>query len=75
LLWRFLLGGALLCALAFVADVVLPKRFAGLFVAAPSSAIATLALTASTSGAGVAAIEQWSELSDGEEWFGCAPGA
>jgi uncharacterized membrane protein (GlpM family) len=57
LLWRFLLGGALVSAFAFVADVVRPKRFAGLFAAAPSVAIATLALTASASGADVARIE------------------
>ena len=57
LLGRFLLGGTLVSAFALVADVVRPGRFAGLFAAAPSVAIATLALTASASGADVAAIE------------------
>jgi hypothetical protein len=57
LLWRFLLGGALVSAFALIGDVVRPKRFAGLFAAAPSVAIATLALTASFSGAEVAATE------------------
>ena len=75
LLRHFQLGGALVCAFAYVADVVRPKRFAGLFAVAPSIAIATLALTASTSGAEVAAIEQRSELSYGDERSGCAPGA
>jgi hypothetical protein len=75
LLCRFLRGGALLYPLAFVADVVRPKRFAGLFAPPPSSAIATLALTASTCGADVAAIEQRSEPSYGDERSGCAPGA
>ena len=75
LLRHFQLGGALVCAFAYVADVVRPKRFAGLFAVAPSIAIATLALTASTSGAEVAAIEQRSALSCGDERSGCAPGA
>ncbi|MGB9332915.1 MAG: DUF3147 family protein [Steroidobacteraceae bacterium] len=57
LLWRFLLGGALVSAFALIADVLRPKRFAGLFAAAPSVAIATLALTASVSGTNVAATE------------------
>jgi hypothetical protein len=50
LLWRFLLGGALVSAFALFGDVVRPKRLAGLFAAAPSVALATLALTASFSG-------------------------
>lgn len=57
LLWRFLLGGALVSAFAFIGDIVRPKRFAGLFAAAPSVAIATLALTAEASGADVAKVE------------------
>lgn len=57
MLWRFSAGGALVSAFALVADVIRPRRFAGLFAAALSIAIATLALTASTSGADVAAIE------------------
>jgi len=57
LLWRFLLGGALVSVFALIGDVVRPKRLAGLFAAAPSVAIATLALTASFSGAELAATE------------------
>jgi hypothetical protein len=50
LLWRFLLGGALVSAFALVGDVVRPKRFAGFFGGAPSVALATLALTTAKSG-------------------------
>ena len=57
LLWRFLLGGAMVSLFAMIGDVVWPKRFAGLFSAAPSVALATLALTISTSGAATAALE------------------
>jgi hypothetical protein len=71
----FCRAGGPQCAFAFVADAVRPKRFAGLFAAAPLIAIATLALIASTSGADLAAIEQRSELSYGDERSGCAPGA
>lgn len=39
-------GGCLVVAFAMVTDVLKPKAFAGLFSAAPSVAIASLALTA-----------------------------
>lgn len=42
---------------AMIGDVVWPKRFAGLFSAAPSVALATLALTVSTSGTAIGALE------------------
>jgi hypothetical protein len=57
LLWRFLLGGALVSLFALVGDVVRPKRFAGIFAGAPSVALATLALTATNSGALTASLE------------------
>jgi uncharacterized membrane protein (GlpM family) len=57
LLWRFLLGGALVSLFASAGDVLRPKRFAGLFGAAPSVALASLALTVSNSGPSVAATE------------------
>jgi uncharacterized membrane protein len=41
---RFLLGGVVVSAFAILADVVRPKSFAGLFGAAPSVALATLAI-------------------------------
>ncbi len=57
LLWRFLLGGALVSVFALIGDVVRPKRFAGIFGGAPSVALATLALTAYKSGAAIASLE------------------
>lgn len=44
LLLRFLIGGLVISAFALVGHVVRPKTFAGLFGAAPSVALATLAL-------------------------------
>jgi len=41
---RFLLGGAIVSLFAGVAEGFQPKRFAGIFGAAPSVALATLAL-------------------------------
>jgi hypothetical protein len=57
LLYRFLIGGAVVTLLAAMGDVLKPKSFAGLFGAAPSIALATLALTIADSGAGYVAIE------------------
>ena len=57
LLWRFLLGGALVSLFALVGDVLRPKRFAGIFGGAPSIALATLALTTTKSGALTASLE------------------
>jgi hypothetical protein len=45
LLIRFVLGGAIVSAFAAIAELFEPKTFSGLFGAAPSVAIATLALT------------------------------
>jgi hydrogenase-4 membrane subunit HyfE len=54
---RFLVGGAVVSSFALIGDLVKPKSFAGLFGAAPSVALATLALTISTDGASFAATE------------------
>ena len=51
-----LAGGTLVVAFALVSEIVRPKAFAGLFAAAPSVAIASLTITAITTGA-VAARE------------------
>jgi hypothetical protein len=57
LLLRFLAGGAMVSAFAAVGEVFKPKTFAGLFGAAPSVALATLALTFARSGAEVVRVE------------------
>ena len=49
-IFRFLIGGLVVCAFASLADVLRPKTFAGIFAAAPSVALATLALTVSPEG-------------------------
>jgi uncharacterized membrane protein (GlpM family) len=57
LLWRFLVGGAIVSLFALLGDVARPKRFAGIFSGAPSVALVTLALTAAKSGPAIAALE------------------
>lgn len=57
LLIRALLGGVVVSAFALISDTLTPKRFAGLFSAAPSIALATLVLTASAEGKQFAALE------------------
>jgi hypothetical protein len=65
LLWRFLLGGALVSLFALIGDVLRPKRLAGIFGGAPSVALATLALTAYTSGPALASLEARSMILSG----------
>ena len=48
---RFVIGGAAVSLFAAIAEVFEPKSFSGLFGAAPSVAIATLALTYHNDGA------------------------
>jgi hypothetical protein len=57
ILLRILFGGMFVSAFAILSDVLKPKRFAGLFGAAPSVALATLALTVKTQGKLYAAVE------------------
>jgi hypothetical protein len=45
LIFRFIVGGLVVCCFAAIGDALKPKSFAGLFSAAPSVALATLALT------------------------------
>jgi uncharacterized membrane protein (GlpM family) len=54
---RFLVGGAIVSLFAVAGDVLRPKGFAGLFGAAPSVALATLALTTLREGTQYAALE------------------
>lgn len=59
---RFFIGGLAVSLFAVLGDVLRPKSFAGLFGAAPSVALATLALTFSREGAGTVAIEAHSMM-------------
>jgi hypothetical protein len=54
---RFLLGGAIVSLFAIVAEMFEPKTFAGIFGAAPSVALATLALAFAKHGAAYASTE------------------
>lgn len=57
LIIRFLVGGFVVSLFAALGDVFGPKSFAGLFGAAPSIALATIALTIRQQGKTYAAIE------------------
>lgn len=57
LFWRFMIGGAIVSAFSLLGGLFKPRTFAGLFGAAPSVALATLALTFRKEGASYAAIE------------------
>ena len=59
---RFALGGLIVSFFAVLGDVFRPKSFAGLFDAAPSVALATLALTVANEGSDYAASEARSML-------------
>lgn len=56
-LLRFVIGGLAVSAFAALSDVLRPKTFAGLFGAAPSIAIATLAIAVWKAGPVYAAVE------------------
>lgn len=62
ILIRFLIGGVTVSSFALLGDLFKPKSFAGLFGAAPSVALATLALTILSDGAQYAAIEATSMM-------------
>jgi uncharacterized membrane protein (GlpM family) len=48
---KALAGGTLVVAFALISEAVTPKRFAGLFSAAPAVALASLTITVLTKGA------------------------
>jgi hypothetical protein len=66
---RFIVGGAIVSAFAIIGDVLKPKSFAGLFGAAPSVALATLALTVMSEGSSFAAIEGRSMIAGAIAFF------
>lgn len=57
LVFRFIVGGLVVSFFAVIGDSLTPKSFAGLFGAAPSVALATLALTVFKNGKFYAALE------------------
>lgn len=59
---RFLIGGIVVSAFAVAGDLLKPKSFGGLFGAAPSVALATLALTIGEQGKGYASTESRSMI-------------
>jgi uncharacterized membrane protein (GlpM family) len=66
---RFVIGGALVSVFALIGDVFRPKSFAGLFGAAPSIALATLALAISREGRSYAAVEARSMICGAAAFF------
>jgi len=54
---RFLVGGAIVSLFAAIGSGIRPKSFAGLFGAAPSVALATLAIAIHSEGTQFAALE------------------
>ncbi len=54
---RFVIGGIVVSTFSAVGSILRPKTFAGLFGAAPSVALATLALTFKQNGHTYAALE------------------
>lgn len=57
LIARFFLGGVIVSAVALLGDLFKPKTFGGLFGAAPSVALATLAMAFATKGGAYVATE------------------
>ena len=57
ILIRLVVGGAMVSSFSLLGDVIKPKRFAGLFGAAPSVALASLVLAVKTQGKSYAAVE------------------
>ena len=57
ILLRILIGGVVVSVFASVGDLLKPKSFAGLFGAAPSVALASLALAVKQHGATYASVE------------------
>src|SRR6266567_3823908 len=62
ILIRFLIGGVSVSAFAVIGDLFKPKSFAGLFGAAPSVALATLALAVMVDGRQNAATQSTSMM-------------
>ncbi|WFU23098.1 DUF3147 family protein [Bradyrhizobium sp. CB1717] len=59
---RFIAGGMIVSAFAILGDMLRPKSFAGLLGAAPSVALATLAIAIVQHGRPYAASESWTMI-------------
>ncbi|HZQ95324.1 MAG TPA: DUF3147 family protein [Candidatus Sulfotelmatobacter sp.] len=62
ILIRFLIGGVSVSTFALLGDLFKPKSFAGLFGAAPSVALATLALSVRVEGTNNVALQAGSMM-------------
>jgi hypothetical protein len=69
ILIRMAVGGAMVSGFSLLGDVIRPKRFAGLFGAAPSVALASLLLAIKTQGRIYAAIEARSMVAGAVAFF------
>ncbi len=69
ILIRFLIGGISVSTFALLGDLFKPKSFAGLFGAAPSVALATLALAVVFDGRPNAAVEATSMMASSVALF------
>jgi hypothetical protein len=66
---RFLVGGLVVSSFAIIGDLLKPKSLAGLFGAAPSVALATLALTVAGEGRLYVAAEARSMIAGAIAFF------
>jgi hypothetical protein len=69
IVFRFFIGGAVVCLFSVLGDVLRPKSFAGLFGAAPSIALATLGLMVHKHGNQYAALESRSMILGASAFF------
>jgi hypothetical protein len=72
LILRFLIGGFIVSVFSVLGDLFEPKSFAGIFGAAPSIALATLALTIGSKGKSYAATELRSTVAGAIAFFAYA---
>lgn len=71
---RFLIGGVVVSAFAILGDVIKPESLGGVFAAAPTIALATLALTMHKHGGVYVATEARSMVSGAIAFFAYACG-
>ena len=69
LLLRFLIGGLVVSLFAVLGDMLKPESLGGVFAAAPTIALATVALTMHKHGAGYVAVEARSMIAGAIAFF------